>query len=239
MEYNTIYSLGSRCQNSLILKKNNLREFAGFFDFLNVEKVDDTIHMLNDEFNEFLKESNLITYNFNHTTFDPETNERLITSIRTANKYYQIENYMDPNYAICPHFNLKDTHDRNHFFRCIERFKKLNSYKVLFNYTYNSWENDVSDEQMQNIVNVLKEKYHIVEFKICFVSLILSKEQKYKKIIETEFYDHWDLHILKDSYTGGLFNNPIDNNNFINIINNYPLSVNKLTKNKIDFDVYD
>lgn len=234
MEYNTIHSLGSRCQNSLILKKNNLREFSGFFDFLNVEKVEWTIHMLDDEFKEFLKEDNLITFEFNNITFDPETDEKLLHSVRTANKFYQTENYSIPDYAICPHFNLKDTNERNHFFRCIDRLRKMKDYNVLFNYTYNSWENEVSEEQMNKMYSILKERYEFSKFKICFISLKNSNKQEIKKISESDLFDCWELNIMRGSYTGGVFSSPVDNENFINIINQYSLSKNRLTKKQID-----
>lgn len=234
MEYNTIHSLGSRCQNSLILKENNLREFSGLFDFLNVEKVSITLHMLEDEFQEFLKEENLITYDFNRLTFDPETNNPLHQSIRTSNKFYQPDNYHDSNYAICPHYDLTNEKERSHFFRCIERFKNLKKYNVLFNYTYNSWENEVTTETMEKIVNVLKNKYGFENFKVCFISLSFSNTPGSEKLVDSEFYDSWSLKINHGSFTGGLFSNSIDNQNFINIINQYKISDNRITKNQID-----
>jgi len=72
--FDTIYSLGSRCQNSLILKEYKLRDFSGFFDFMNIEKVSILKHILEDDFNEFFKSENINTFDFSITTYDPETN---------------------------------------------------------------------------------------------------------------------------------------------------------------------
>ena len=58
MKYNTIHSLGSRCQNSEILKHYKYREFSGFFDFMNTLNVKNIKHILADDFNEILKPEN-------------------------------------------------------------------------------------------------------------------------------------------------------------------------------------
>ena len=55
MKFNTIHSLGSRCQNSEILKHYNYREFSGFFDFMNTSSIETILHILSDDFNELLK----------------------------------------------------------------------------------------------------------------------------------------------------------------------------------------
>lgn len=234
MCYQSIYSLGSRCQNSLILKKNNLREFSGFFDFLNVEQADTLIHILKDEFYEFLKIENIVTFDFNRLTIDPETDENLLSSVRTSNKFYQPNDYSEPDLCICPHYDLKRIEHREHFFRCIDRFKKLNAYKVLFNYTFNSWENNLEKKHFDEITYILKTKYRMCDFRVCFISLNKSNKSIYKLTHTEEFYDVWDLNILTSSYSGGLFNNEIDNENFINIINHYPLCDKRVTKKDID-----
>lgn len=232
--FESIQSLGSRCQNALILKKNNIRDFSGFFDFLNVEKVDTLIHILKNEFVEFMDIENIYTHDFKILTIDPETDIPLRESVRTSNKFYQPNNYLNPDMAICPHYDLKNDENREHFFRCIQRFKKLSQYPTLFNYTFNSWENNVSLENINEIVDIIKNKYNFQKFKICFISLSRNNKSDYYLISETENYDLWQLNILQNSYSGGIFNHEIDNINFMKIIETYPISQQRITKKIID-----
>jgi hypothetical protein len=124
MKFKTIQSLGSRCQNSEILKHYGYREFSGFFDFMNTSKVNVIKHILSDNFNEILKDDNNVSLVCNQLTIDPETGNALPTSIRTNNKFYNPD-YNDIHTSIFPHHDLNSEKDKNHFIKCKERFLKL------------------------------------------------------------------------------------------------------------------
>lgn len=232
MQYKTIHSLGSRCQNSDILKHFNYREFSGFFDFMNTLNVENIKHILADDFNELLNKENNFSLVCNQLTIDPETRKPLPTSIRTSNKYYD-KDPTDIHGAIFPHHDLNSEKDYRHFIKCKERFKKLKEYSTLFNYTYNRWENEISVSDMEEIVDSLKNIHGFKDFKVCFIGLDFGNNP-YKKIIENEYFDNWYLDIVRGSFTGGLFSNPIDNENYINIIKSYDISDNRITKEEID-----
>ena len=233
MEFNTIHSLGSRCQNSDILKHYNYREFSGFFDFMNTHVVGDVIHMIKDDFNELLKDDNNVSLLCNQLTIEPETGVRLPTSIRTSNKYYNID-YNNIDLAIFPHHDLNNKEDKHHFIVCRDRFKKLVNYNVLFNYTYNTWENNISTDDMKKMVDALTSTHKLKNFKVCFIGVKIGGKIGLKKINTTDFYDNWELTINNGSFTGGLFSNAIDNENYINIIKTYNIADVRVTKHEID-----
>lgn len=232
MKFKTIHSLGSRCQNSDILKHYNYREFSGFFDFMNTLKVDNILHILKDDFNEILKPENNFSLLCNQLTIDPETRQPLPTSMRTSNKFYDAD-HTDVHGAIFPHHDLNTENGYNHFIKCKKRFKKLADYNTLFNYTFNVWENPMTPEQMDEMVETLKTVHKMENFKICFISLNFG-ESGYKQYIETKYYDVWGLTIGRGSFTGGIFSNPKDNENYINIIKNYNIDDVRVTKEEID-----
>jgi dTDP-4-amino-4,6-dideoxygalactose transaminase len=53
--------------------------------------------------------------------------------------------------------------------------------------------------------------------------------------MKSEYYDVWEL-TINNSFTGGLFNNKIDNENYIRIIKNYDIDDNRITKEEIDME---
>jgi hypothetical protein len=232
MKYNTIHSLGSRCQSSEILKQYNYREFAGFFDFMNTDKVSVLKHILSDNFNEILKDENNVSLICNQLTIDPETSERLPTSIRTNNKFYN-KDYTNIHTSLFPHHDLNSEKDKNHFIKCKDRFNNLKRFNTLFNYSFNIWENNITYDDMEDIVNVLKNKYNFENFKICFIGINNSNKSDYKLIKSSDYYDHWDLSI-NNSFTGGLFSKEIDNINYISIIKKYDIDEIRITKDDID-----
>lgn len=232
MKYNTIHSLGSRCQNSDVLKYYKYREFSGFFDFMNTSNVKNIKHILADDFHEILKPENNFTLKCDQMTIDPETGDKLPTSNRTSNKFYDID-HTDVHNAIFPHHDLNNVNDYNHFVRCKNRFKKLKQYNTLFNYTYNKWENHITTEDMEEIVNILKTVHKFTNFKICYIGVSFG-DSLYKKTIAGKYFDNWDICIGKNSFTGGLFSNHVDNENYINIIKSYDISDNRVTREEID-----
>lgn len=233
MTYQTIYSLGSRCQNSEILKHYKLREFSGFFDFMNTFKIENINHMIKDDFCELLKPENNVTLKCEQATYEPETGKLLPTSFRTSNKFYN-HDYNDVHTAIYPHHDLNEEKTRNHFITCYNRFKKLINYSVLFNYTFNTWENNPTKVQLEEMVESLKTVHKFKNFKICFIAVIFDHDSSFKKSYSSEYYDVWSLKIQPSSFTGGLFNNQIDNENYINIIKSYDISEQRITKEQID-----
>lgn len=232
MKFKTIHSLGSRCQNSDVLKHYNYREFSGFFDFMNTLKVENLIHILNDDFQEILKPDNNISICCEQMTIDPETGEKLDTSTRTTNKFYDPD-IEDVHAAIFPHHDLNSDNDYSHFLKCKKRFKKLSRYPTLFNYTFNRWENDITIDDCNEIVRILSEIHGMLEFKICFIGINYGS-RGYGKLIECDDYDIWLLNINSKSFTGGLFINSIDNENYISIIKSYNIDDNRISLKEID-----
>lgn len=233
MTFDTIYSLGSRCQNSEILKKYNYREFSGFFDFMNTQTVESIIHILNDNFNQLLDPKNHVVLDCDVLTIDPETGVRLPRSKRTSNKVYN-NDCTNIHNSIFPHHDLSSQKDYEHFLKCKKRFKALNKFNVLFNYTFNSWENDVSKTQMQQIADILNKKHEFNNFKICFICLDMNGKLTYNKIYSDKLWDLWSLSIQPFSFTGGLFNDALSNNNYISIVKTYDIKEKRITKEEID-----
>jgi hypothetical protein len=232
MKFKTIHSLGSRCQNSDVLKYYNYREFSGFFDFMNTLKVSNLIHILNDDFTEILKPDNNISICCEQMTTDPETGEKLETSIRTTNKFYDPD-ITDVHGAIFPHHDLNNKKDYRHFLKCKERFKKLSRYPTLFNYSFNKWENSITVDDCEEIVRSLIEVHGMKNFRVCFIGINYG-ERFYKKNVSGEYYDMWSLNIDPESFTGGLFIDDIDNENYISIIKSYDIDDNRISLNEID-----
>ena len=232
MKFKTIQSLGSRCQNSEILKHYGYREFSGFFDFMNTSKVNVIKHILSDNFNEILKESNNVSLFCNQVTIDPETGNELPTSIRTNNKFYNAD-YNDVHTSLFPHHDLNNEKDKYHFIKCKERFLKLKNFNTLFNYTYNIWENNITDDDMNFFVEVLSKNYNFKNFKICFIGVNITNNSNFELVNSTDFYDVWLLNI-NNSFTGGLFSNDTDNENYIKIIKSYDIDQNRVSKVEID-----
>jgi len=232
MRFKTVHSLGSRCQNSDILKHYGYREFSGFFDFMNTLRVENVLHILNDDFNEILNPENNVSLVCTQLTIDPETGIKLPTSVRTSNKFYDL----DPTNidgAIFPHHDLNSQNDYSHFLNCKARFKKLSKYNTLFNYTFNTWENEVSIDQMDDMVEILKSVHNMENFRICYIALSFG-ERSYHKEMVGKYYDIWNLKIPISSFTGGIFSNPKDNENYINIIESYDIDNIRITKEEID-----
>lgn len=232
MKFNTIHSLGSRCQNSEILRKYNYREFSGFFDFMNTEKISTINHILSNDFKEILNPQNNITVKCDKLTINPDTGEHLPSSLRTMNKFYNLTDDID--YVIFPHHDLNDEKDKTHFEKCFSRFKKLVNYNTLFNYTYNTWENDPSITEMEEMVSSLRYVHNLKNFKVCFIGIKQGLEIGFEKIKTSDYYDVWNLTIHPGSFTGGLFSNNIDNANYIDIIKSYNLEEVRVTKEEID-----
>lgn len=233
MKFDTIHSLGSRCQNSSILKKYNYREFSGFFDFMNTHKIETLNHILSDDFREILKKENNYSLICDTRVYDPESSTILSKSIRTTNSFYN-SNITDVHSAIFPHHDLTNQKDYDHFLTCKRRFKKLVNYNVLFNYTYNIWENDITPSDIQKMIYSLKNTHNFKNFKICFIGIKIGPIRKYEKIENHELYDVWELVISNHSYNGGIFTDDESNENYINIIKSYEISNDRISKQEID-----
>jgi len=233
MKFDTIYSLGSRCQNSEILKHYGYREFSGIFDFMNTSKFSVLNHILKNEFKELFETSNNINIKCDQLTIDPETGERLPSSFRTMNKFYNT-NLDDIHSSIFPHHDLTKEKDQNHFKRCVERFYKLNNFNVLFNYTYNTWENTISLKEINEILDSFNQIYKFQNYRICFIGLIQDDNNKFKLETSSNLFDIWSLKIKRNSFSGGLFNVEQDNLNYLKIIKTYLLNTQRISKEDID-----
>lgn len=233
MKFNTIHSLGSRCQNSEILKHYNYREFSGFFDFMNTSRVSVINHILKDDFKELLKPENNITLLCNQLTIEPESGAYLPTSYRTSNKFYS-EDYNNVDEAIFPHHDLNSNEGKKHFLNCKQRFKKLKNVNTLFNYTFNSWENNIFDEDIFQMVESLKSVHNFINFRICIIGVEIGDVSSFTKIKIGDYFDVWKLVITRNSFSGGLFNNEKDNENYINIIKTYDIMETRISKEEID-----
>jgi hypothetical protein len=86
---------------------------------------------------------------------------------------------------------------------------------------------------MEFFVDVLSKNYNFKNFKICFIGVNISNNSGFKLVDSTDFYDVWSL-TINNSFTGGLFNNNDDNENYIKIIKSYDLDQNRLSKDEID-----
>lgn len=235
MKFNTIHSLGSRCQNSEILKKYNYREFSGFFDFMNTQKFEVLEHIISDDFNEILKPENNVTVNCPKPTIEPETGTYLPTSFRTINKHYNLTDDMDM--AVFPHHDLNSDKDYKHFVNCHKRFKNLKNFNTLFNYTFNTWENDIKNEDIDKLINSLIRVHGFENFRVCFIGLkIGGGSKKGELMLSTKYYDVWLLEISPNSFSGGLFNLDTDNQNYIDIIKSYDIDKTRITKEQIDME---
>ena len=96
----------------------------------------------------------------------------------------------------------------------------------------------MTPDQMDEMVETLKTVHNMKNFKICFISLSFNDGPKvdfdYSRLTTSEFYDVWDLRISRGSFTGGIFSNTIDNENYINIIKSYDISDKRISRSEID-----
>lgn len=233
MKFDTIYSLGSRCQNSDILKHYGYREFSGVFDFMNTKTISTLNHILKDKFTELFKHSNNLKVKCDQLTIDPETREELICSYRTMNKFYN-KDLNNIEESIFPHHDLTLEKDKIHFAHCVDRFYKLKQYNVLFNYTYNTWENLISLNSINEMISTLEEVYGFSKYRVCFIAVSKHNNSKYYIDKISNKFDVWSLSINTQSFTGGLFANEIDNLNYLNIINTYNINKKRISKEDID-----
>ena len=218
MTFDTIYSLGSRCQNALILKKYGYRDFSGIFDYLNTDNIGRVLHILKDDFNEL---------------FNPENNVRSSLGkkrVRTLNRFY--DNIKDFHSATLCHHDLTNESEYQAMLSRKERFKKLKNFNVLYNYTYNTWENNITKDHMLEMVDIIKNQFNNKNFKICFVALYLRNNKKFLKVEENKHYDVFHLNI--NSYTGGDFSSNRDCENFMKIILSYDIKEPRLKIEEID-----
>lgn len=112
---NIIYiSLGNYCLCSLLLKKHNLKAESHPFDWM-ITCIDNIIHVLNDDFKEFVNKEN----------YEIENN-------RTKNTYYfnnTIKLFItEKNKTDHQHHNLLNNNNESYSYllRCIDRFKTVN-----------------------------------------------------------------------------------------------------------------
>ena len=86
---------------------------------------------------------------------------------------------------------------------------------------------------MNFFVESLSKNYNFKDFKICFIGVNITNNSHFELVKSTNFYDVWLLNI-NNSFTGGLFNNDTDNENYIKIIQTYDIDTDRVSKNEID-----
>jgi hypothetical protein len=223
--YNCIYSLGSHCVTSSVLKKYELRKFSGFFDYLFIHKSDNFLDILEDGFSHILNLSNHTPIKHSHPLY-----ERL----KDVSIYSK---YDSPQVVTFTHHNLLNKEVHHHYIRTKERFLKTVNFNTLFIYTSYHAYDKLNEEKREKIVQLLREKYNFHQFHLLFVEIeennILKKQ--YTRISKNQAYSVYSINIHPDSYTGAIFKNDFDNENYVNIIyDNFELAHDLADKNVID-----
>jgi hypothetical protein len=201
-----IYTLGSRCLNSSILKKYNMNKFNSIFDSINIKKLGNLYSVLCSNFN------NLINKNY----LKPVV---ICNETKTMNILFDTNNDLT-----FPHHNLFDNLIYDTFIKRITRFNKLKYFNTLFVFTITD-NKDTMDNMIYygNLINnfLLCNNY---KFKFLIIDLITINDNindKYKLVYSNNNLFIYNLFINNNSYTGGEFKNNIDNDNFISLINTF------------------
>ena len=206
--YNCIYSLGSHCVTATILKKYELRKFSGFFDYLFIHKSDNLLDVLNDSFSHILNLENHVPIQENHP---------LRARLNDVSIYSKYDN---EDVVTFTHHNLLKIETYEHYLRAKDRFLKMKNFNTLFIHTsYHSFDR-LDEIKREFFVGTLKSKYNFSFFHILFIEIEEnSLQKKHSKLItKTNDYTVYSINIHADSYTGAVFKNEFDNENYINII---------------------
>ena len=208
-EINYVCSLGSLCQSSQILKRNNLKICSYPFDWI-FSNFDNILHCIEDDFKIFLDKS---YYNAVDATHCEHT--------------YYYEKGCGTN--MFNHFNpLENTHHYDYYVRCVNRFKDLlqkQEHKMFVIILVNN-DNSIDDNIINNIIDFNnKFSKYTSNYTILFIFHIPNKQQK-----NHIFTYHDNIHILELhtlSTSGGVdFHNNDDNIYLDNIIkSNYNFNI--------------
>jgi hypothetical protein len=193
-----IIPIGSRCINASILEKYNLKKYSNVFDSINIKYIKNTFDVILSNFD------NLINYKNLKKKIQPSH------EIKTMNILYD-----DDNDLTFPHFNLFDKTFYETYKKRIERFRKTKYYNNLFVFTITG--NKSTHEEIIYWCNQLKIYFdrNLYNLKILVIDLVDNAENdRYKLIFNQENIYLYNLSIHKNSYTGGVFLNDADNDNY-------------------------
>ncbi|MDE5053275.1 DUF1796 family putative cysteine peptidase [Niallia taxi] len=183
-QYNAIFSLGENCIPALKLRKFNLREFAGPFDWVGSPNLPKVINLIRTHFSNFLIADNLIVPHYasnedllvvdnaNHISF----NHDFKTDVNTLT-----------NLPSLPQIQKKYEKRINHFIEALS-----NSQRLLFIRT----EANITDTlELENVLSQLvKNHYYILIVNHTAVKEIVEVDWKTKNVcaIEMPNNDIWD-----------------------------------------------
>ena len=195
LEINYTSSLGSLCQSSQILKRNNLKLCSYPFDWI-FSNCDNIIHCIEDNFNIFLDKSYYVN---------------ISQSICGHSKYNnQMFNHHNP---------LINIDHYNYYVRCVDRFKILlqKPEHKLFIMTFVNMYN--IDENIKNkIINFNNEfSKYTSNYTLLVIFHIPNKEQNHNIFTYNDNINFLELHTLSVSH-GAAFENENDNIYLDNII---------------------
>ena len=145
-----IVSLGNYCITSMILKENNLKNTSYPFDWM-ISTIDNIIHVINDNFNEFLNRKNYLE----------------VDNVLSTKNVFYFENTSSMFKGIKidhPHHNLlSNQNDYNYLKRCVDRFHDLNKYNkiifVMIQPLYLSPMIDLNKKLIIELYEILKNKF--------------------------------------------------------------------------------
>jgi hypothetical protein len=210
-EINYTCSLGGLCQNSQILKRNNIKFYSYPFDWI-FSNCDIIMHCIEDNFNIFLDKSYYNTIDIN----------------KCKHSYYDKD---EIGMNIFNHFNPLDNPDHyNYYVRCVDRFKNLlkNQEHKLFTMLFTNIDN-IKD----NIINTVIEfnnkflKY-TSNYTLLVILHIPNKQQNHHIFTYNNNIHFLELHTLSLS-DGMEFTNNNDNIYLDNIIKskyNFNIKIN-------------
>lgn len=134
------FSFGYRCSSAGILKSMQLKYESFPFDWL-ISRLDVIKHCLEDEFHEFLNQSNYVrkyskTYEMIDSNKGYVCDEHLM-----VNSFYQDPKEMDLENAYgyklaMNHHNIWENKDYDYYLRCVKRFMSLMSTSHIKNYIH-------------------------------------------------------------------------------------------------------
>ena len=202
MEFNYTCSLGSFCQASAILKRNNLKKCSYPFDWI-FSNYNIILHCIENNFNIFLDKSYYVDI------------ENKLNDNQCGHKFY--------NSQMFNHRDVRIENNYNYYIRCVNRFNNLLQLhdKKLFIMIY------VNENEIKNdIIKFNKQFSKFTNNYILFVILYKrnNKMQNYKFTYIDNIH-FLEIEILSDT-NGVEFINEDDNIYLDNLINNnYKLNI--------------
>ena len=140
-------SLGNYCLTSMLLKDNNLKKESHPFDW-NVQCIDNIIHILKDNFKEFLNKDNFININnYTKNNFYYDNTSKLFGDIKLDIQHHNL--FLEEHYS--------------YYERCITRINTLNDRyeELIFIMIQPLYINnlDIELDKIIDLYNILLNKY--------------------------------------------------------------------------------